>query len=298
MLNYLCLIVKPNSNLLSNNLIDKAKNLIINCGGQVSSNKWLSHNESHETLFYLKELQKLNIEIKNHMPDFVDCIILPKKNRKKKLLIADMDSTIIKEETLDEVANYLGVSKKISKITELAMDGKIDFEEALRERVNLLKGTNIEILKLVLEKHITINDGAEILIKTSKKNHCKTALVTGGFSLFSNEIGKKLGFDYVISNSLELNGNHLTGNLIGKIIDRAEKKKSLEDLAKKNGINRIETLAVGDGANDIDMIKQAGIGVSYYGKTKLQEDADINISNGNLTSILYIQGYEKKDFVE
>ena len=296
MLNYLCLIVKPNSNLLTNNLINLCKKFIVNYDNIILQQNWLEKNECYEILFNTNELEKTKFLLKSKMPEFIDLIFIKNKNRTKKLLIADMDSTIIKEETLDEIARSIGIYDKISNITNLAMQGKIDFAVALKERVKHLKGINLSKLRYILENNITINDGAETLIKTMKKNECKVALVSGGFSFFANEIGKILGFDYVISNKLQINNNVLTGKLIDPIIDEEGKKNALIELSKKNNIDLEKTIAVGDGANDLSMIKKSGYGVGFKAKDRVQKSADANINNGDLTSLLFIQGYQKTNF--
>ncbi len=296
MLNYLCLIVKPNSKLLSLNLINHSKDILDSCDGLIIEEKWLEDNECYEILFKSNNTNKINLLLQSKMPKYIDCVLVPKKNRRKKLLLADMDSTIIKEETLDEIARNIGLHDKISRITDLAMDGKINFVDALNERVWALKGVKSNDLKNILEKKITINEGAKTLIRTITKNQCKSALVTGGFSFFAEPIGKMLGFDYIFSNTLEIINNSLTGKLLPPIIDGDAKKNALIDLAKKNNIEIAETLAVGDGSNDIQMIKKAGIGIGFKAKPGLQKKTRINIRNGDLTSILYIQGYKKSEF--
>lgn len=296
MLIYLCLIVKPNSKLLTYNLIDLCKNFIVSYNNVILEENWLEIYESYEILFKANDLDKTKLLLQSKMPDYIDLIFINKKNRKKKLLIADMDSTIIKEETLDEIARSAGIYDKISNITNLAMQGNTNFVSALKERVSYLKGINLTNLRYVLENKITLNDGAEILVKTMKKNKCKLALVSGGFSFFANEIGEMLGFDYIKSNTLEIKNNNLTGKLIGPIIDQKAKKNILLDLSKKNNFMRDETIAIGDGANDISMIEEAGFGIGFNAKPKVKEKSDANIKNGNLTSILFIQGYKKSEF--
>ncbi|MAR79722.1 MAG: phosphoserine phosphatase SerB [Rhodospirillaceae bacterium] len=297
MLNYLCLIVKPNSKSLTSSIIDHSKDILASCHDSIIEEKWLEINESYEILLKSNNTNELNILLQSKMPKYVDCLLVPKKNRKMKLLVADMDSTIIREETLDEIARSLGIHDKISKITNLAMDGKINFIDSLNERIAALKGVKSTDLKNVLEKKLTINSGAETLIKTMRENQCKTALVTGGFSFFAKPIGDMLGFDYVISNTLEIVDECLTGKLLRPIIDGEAKKNSLIKIAEKNNIGINQTIAVGDGENDIQMIETAGVGVGFKAKSGLQKKTTTNIINGDLTSILYIQGYKKSEFI-
>ena len=258
---------------------------------------------------YELEIQKeeINLELKNSIINFlsqqsIDCnFIKVTKNRKKKLLLADMDSTIIQEESLDELARQIGKEKEVIRITNEAMNGQIDFKKALLARVAILKGEPTEILEK-LKKGISINDGAIELIKTMKHNNSITVLVSGGFTFLTEYLKTLLGFDYTHANSLEISYNNLnkmclTGRVIDPILDREAKACYLDQYVTKNKLNYEDTICVGDGANDIEMIKKAGLGVSYNGKIALEKEADIHFKNTNLLGLLYAQGYSDKQII-
>ena len=258
---------------------------------------------------YELEIQKeeINLELKNSIINFlsqqsIDCnFIKVTKNRKKKLLLADMDSTIIQEESLDELARQIGKEKEVIRITNEAMNGQIDFKQALLARVAILKGEPTEILEK-LKKGISINDGAIELIKTMKHNKSITVLVSGGFTFLTEYLKTLLGFDYTHANSLEISYNNLnkmclTGRVTDPILDRKAKACYLDQYVTKYKLNYEDTICVGDGANDIEMIKKAGLGVSYNGKIALEKEADIHFKNTNLLGLLYAQGYSDKQII-
>ena len=247
-------------------------------------------------------------KLKNIMSDFqsnfeIDCnFIVTAKKRKKKLLIADMDSTIIKEESLDELAKQIGKEKKISFITNEAMNGRIEFNKALIDRVAILKGYSTDILE-TLKKNININDGAKELVKTMNMNGSITVLVSGGFTFLTEYLKELLDFKHTHANTLqiiqkEFQKFEITGKVEGTILDKKAKLKYLNKYIKKYNLNHEDTICVGDGANDIEMIQQAGLGVSYYGKEKLNQVADIHFNNTNLLGLLYAQGYSDNDIIK
>ena len=212
-----------------------------------------------------------------------------------------MDSTIIKEESLDELAKQIGKEKEVIKITNDAMNGKIDFKKALLERVAILKDQPAEILEK-LKKSININDGAIELIKTMKHNNSITVLVSGGFTFLTDYLKKSLGFEHAHANSLEictnnLNKMYLTGKVIDPILDKHAKVWYLDDYVRKNKLDYEETICVGDGANDVEMIKKAGLGVSYNGKKVLEKEANIHFKTTNLLGLLYAQGYSDNQII-
>ena len=212
-----------------------------------------------------------------------------------------MDSTIIQEESLDELARQIGKEKEVIRITNEAMNGQIDFKKALLARVAIFKGEPTEILEK-LKKGISINDGAIELIKTMKHNKSITVLVSGGFTFLTEYLKTLLGFDYTHANSLEISYNNLnkmclTGRVIDPILDREAKACYLDQYVTKNKLNYEDTICVGDGANDIEMIKKAGLGVSYNGKIALEKEADIHFKNTNLLGLLYAQGYSDKQII-
>ena len=237
---------------------------------------------------------------KNHD---LDCnFIKSTSKRKKKLLIADMDSTIIKEESLDELAKQIGKEEEVSFITNEAMNGRIEFKRALIQRVAIFKGRSSSILE-TLKNNININDGARELIKTMNINGSVTVLVSGGFTFLTEYLKEKLEFKYTHANSLqiiqtELQNSELTGKIEGPILDKKAKLEYLNKYIKKYKLDKDDTICVGDGANDIEMIHNAGLGVAYKGKASLNRIADIHFDNTNLLGLLYAQGYTDKDIIK
>lgn len=251
---------------------------------------------------------KYDPKLEKIMSDFqsnygIDCNFIKKtKKRKKKLLVADMDSTIIKEESLDELARQIGKEKEVSFITNEAMNGRIEFKKALEDRVAILKGNSTDILEN-LKKNININDGARELVKTMNTNGSITVLVSGGFTFLTEYLKELLGFKYTHANTLqiiqkEFQKFEITGKVEGPILDKKAKLEYLNKYVKKYNLNYKDTICVGDGANDIEMIKHTGLGVSYYGKSALKKEADIHFNNTNLLGLLYAQGYTDNDIIK
>ena len=251
---------------------------------------------------------KYDPKLKKIMSDFqknfgIDCnFIKTNKKRKKKLLLADMDSTIIKEESLDELARQIGKEKEVSFITNEAMNGRIEFKKALLDRVAILKGNSTNILE-TLKKNININDGARELVKTMNVNGSITVLVSGGFTFLTEYLKELLDFKHTHANKLqivqkELQKFEITGKIEGTILDKKAKLEYLNKYIKKYNLNNNDTICVGDGANDIQMIKNAGIGVSYHGKTPLNRAANIHFNKTSLLGLLYAQGYSDREIIK
>ncbi|MBO6508116.1 MAG: phosphoserine phosphatase SerB, partial [Roseibium sp.] len=211
--------------------------------------------------------------------------------------IADMDSTMIRQECIDELAAELGLKDKISDITERAMRGEIEFEPALRERVALLSGLPVSSVETVLSSRITLMPGGRTLIQTMKANGAYCALVSGGFTHFTQAIANMIGFDENQANTLLEDNGKLSGKVAEPILGRDAKRARLEFLVAEKGLEFEETLAVGDGANDLAMIERAGAGVAYRAKPAVAEVADFRVDHGDLTALLYLQGYAERDFV-
>lgn len=226
-----------------------------------------------------------------------DINILPADNRRKQLLIADMDSTIIQQECIDELADYAGKRAEISDITERAMHGELDFEAALKERVSMLKGLPETALTEAFEKRITLTPGARTLVQTMNRDGAVTALVSGGFSFFTSRVGKAAGFQHMQANTLTVENGLLTGTVAKPILGRAAKQDALLRIAGENGIALEETIAVGDGANDLSMLGRAGLGVAFHAKPAVAEAAHARIDHGDLTALLYLQGIKKSQFI-
>ncbi|AXS41300.1 phosphoserine phosphatase SerB [Breoghania sp. L-A4] len=227
----------------------------------------------------------------------VDLYVQPEAGRRKRLLIADMDSTMIGQECIDELAAELGLKERIAAITERAMRGEIEFEPALRERVGLLKGLDIGVVDRVIASRITLTPGGRTLVRTMQSNGGYCALVSGGFTVFTGPIGARIGFDEHRANTLLTEDGMLSGTVGEPILGREAKRQRLHDLVRERGIAIAETLAVGDGANDLAMIGDAGLGVAYHAKPAVAAKADARIDHGDLTALLYLQGYGAGDFV-
>lgn len=217
--------------------------------------------------------------------------------RRKKLLVADMDSTIIQQECIDEMADVLGIKDKVAAITERAMRGELKFEAALLQRLGLLIGLKEAELGRVFEERITLMAGARTLIATMKSDGARTALVSGGFTFFTGRVAKLVGFDEHHSNTLALADGKLTGKVVGPILGREAKLATLQRLSNALRLPAEASLAVGDGANDLAMVKAAGLGVAFRAKPIVAAEASASITHGDLTALLYLQGYKRSEFV-
>lgn len=227
----------------------------------------------------------------------VDLVIQDADTRRKKFLIADMDSTMIGQECIDELADVVGLKDRVATITARAMNGEIAFEPALRERVALLKGLPLSVVDDVIAKRITLTSGGPELVATMKAKGFYTALVSGGFTVFTNPIAARLGFDENRANILLAEDGILTGEVAEPILGKQAKVDAVVDICAKLGIASDDVIAVGDGANDLGMIKLAGTGVALHAKPAVAAEARVRIDHGDLTALLYLQGYRKSDFV-
>lgn len=227
----------------------------------------------------------------------VDANIVPTEGRRKLLLIADMDSTMIEQECIDELAAALNLKPQVAEITDRAMRGELDFAEALDTRVALLKGLERSVIEEIRREAITLTPGGRALVHTMKAYGAYTSLVSGGFTFFADYFARRIGFDEAIANVLEFDGDRLTGTVSKPIVDKNTKKTRLLTLAAERGLDLSQTLAVGDGANDLDMITIAGFGVALHAKPAVSAAAGYRIDHGDLTALLYLQGYEEDDFV-
>ncbi len=225
----------------------------------------------------------------------IDAVVTRAESRRKRLLIADMDSTIVASETLDELATFAGVGEKVAAITRRAMAGEIDFKGALRERVALLQGLPIEALERTWAA-TRMTPGADALVATMHANGAVTALVSGGFSFFTGRVAEALGFDLHRSNTLLDDGTALLGRVGEPILDRDAKLAMMRELAATHGLAADECLAVGDGANDLDMIRAAGLGVAFHAKPIVAEAAAARVDHADLRALLFMQGYKASEF--
>lgn len=228
----------------------------------------------------------------------IDAIFQPQDdNRRKKLLISDMDSTIIQQECIDELADEMGIKPKVAEITERAMHGELDFKMALRERVELLKGLEIAALQRVYDNRITFMPGAKELVATMHKHGAYCMLVSGGFTYFTSKVRDALGFDTDSANILEVAEGKLSGSVVEPILDKEAKLFSLKEAAFSHDTRLAQCLALGDGANDLPMLLAAGLGIAYHAKPAVRAAARACINHADLRAALYAQGYRKDEFV-
>ena len=227
----------------------------------------------------------------------VDAAVQVAESRRKKILIADMDSTMIGQECIDELAAEVGLKDKVSDITARAMNGEIAFEPALRERVALLKGLPVEVIAQVIDSRITLTPGGRELVATMRANGHYTALVSGGFTSFTSVVAAMIGFDENRANILESENGVLSGAVREPILGKQAKVDALEEIAARLDLDPSDAIAVGDGANDLGMLSRAGSGVALHAKPSVAAQADIRIDHGDLTALLYLQGYRRTDFV-
>jgi phosphoserine phosphatase len=229
------------------------------------------------------------------IPD-IDIVVQPAARRRKKLFLADMDSTMIGQECIDELAAFAGLKEHVAAITERAMRGEIEFEPALRERVALLKGLPVSVVDDVIAKHITLTPGGRTAIATMRAHGAYTCLVSGGFTLFTDRIAAMIGFDETRANTLELEDGKLAGLVREPIFGRDSKRATLLELRERFALSASDTMATGDGANDLAMIEESGLGVAYHAKPKVAAAAPARVEHGDLTALLYIQGYHRDEF--
>lgn len=227
----------------------------------------------------------------------VDVAIQDSGTRRKKILIADMDSTMIDQECIDELADEVGVKAHVAEITARSMNGEIAFEPALRERVALLRDLDIGVVDRIVENRLTLASGGRTLVATMRANGAWTALVSGGFDLFTARISAMLGFDENRANRLIEHNGRLTGEVAEPILGRAAKAEALHDISARLKLTPADAIAVGDGANDLDMIRLSGTGVALHAKPSVAAEAKIRIDHGDLTALLYLQGYRQEQFV-
>jgi phosphoserine phosphatase len=226
----------------------------------------------------------------------VDLVVQPATGRRKRLLIADMDSTMIRQECIDELADEAGVGAYVAGITARAMNGELDFESALRERVGLLKGLPVAVIDRVIRDRITLMPGGRALVATMRARGGHAALVSGGFTAFTARIAEVLGFDENRANTLHVDGDVLAGTVAEPILGKQAKLDALLDITARLGITPEDAIAVGDGANDLAMLNRAGAGVALHAKPSVQAQCDIRINHGDLTALLFLQGYSREEF--
>jgi len=227
----------------------------------------------------------------------IDIVVQRAIARRKKLFLADMDSTMIAQECIDELADFVGLKAHVAAITERAMRGEIEFEPALRERVALLKGLPVDVVDKVIQERITLTPGGRELVATMRAHGAWTCLISGGFTLFTQAIAAKIGFQENRGNQLIVRDGKLTGEVTEPILGRAAKLDTLIELREAADLDNIDTLVVGDGANDLGMIQEAGLGIAFHAKPAVATAAAARIDYGDLTALLYAQGFKREEFV-
>lgn len=230
--------------------------------------------------------------------DRTDIVVQPAAGRRKRLIVADMDSTMITVECIDELADYAGIKAQIAEVTEAAMRGELDFADALDARVALLKGLGADAIDRCLAERVRLMPGARTLVRTMKAGGATAILVSGGFTRFAQPVGEQIGFDRVIANELLIEGDALTGAVAKPIVDSATKETTLLGAMAEFGLDAGATLAVGDGANDLAMIRKAGLGVAYHAKPIVAAAAGARIDHNDLTALLHAQGIPRSEWVD
>jgi phosphoserine phosphatase len=260
--------------------------------------RWIDHGDAADiSLPDPGDWRALRDRLEAALPG-VDIIVQPADGREKKLLVADMDSTMVGQECIDELADFAGKKEEISAVTERAMQGEIDFAEALHQRVASLNGLGVGCIDRCRLERITHNAGAKTLVRTMRSRGAQALLVTGGFHDFADPLASELGFNELRANYLESIHGHLTGRVAGEIVDASAKAQALIDMREQLGLPSNAVLAVGDGANDAPMIEQAGLGISYHGKPKLEAVAMARIRHNDLTALLWAQGIPKAEWTD
>jgi phosphoserine phosphatase len=287
----LILIARPGSRALDAGVLDILRRFA------PGTPRWLAEAEALE-LPLASEVAGTEDALRHDLAGLpVDVAIVPGLNRRKRLLLADMDSTIIEQEVVDELAAVAGVGTAVSAITERTMRGELEFEPALVERVALLKGLPAAAIDAIIRDRITVAPGGRTLVATMKAHGAFTAIVSGGFTAFTGHVAETVGFESHEANNLIIENGRLNGRVGKPILGKAAKVEALHRLAARLSIATEDVIAVGDGANDIAMLQAAGLGVAFQGKPAVRAAADVRIDHADLTALLYLQGYRRNEFV-
>lgn len=280
---------------LDESIVSHVEMTLRGAGAEVAPPDWLSYGAAVDLAFgSISTADAVDLAVETIEDAPIDAVAQPADGRRKRLLVADMESTIIENEMLDELADEVGLRAHIAAITARAMNGELDFEGALRERVGLLRGLEESALDRTRAK-IRIMPGARALVATMRQAGAYCALVSGGFSYYTGFVRSTVGFDMDQANRLEIQDGKLTGTVAEPILGRDAKRKRLLALAETHGIPLAATLAVGDGANDLDMLAAAGLGVAYHAKPVVARSASARIDHADLTALLYLQGYREDE---
>ena len=284
------LLTNPATPRLEGALVDSLRNA---WGG--GDAQWLSPDVAAE--FPLESIPANRWDVwESLQSEGVDLIVQRSENRRKRMLLADMDSTMIQQECIDELADEAGVGDRVKDITARAMNGELDFEGALTERVGLLTGLPEAVIARVLQSRITHMPGGKTLLATMKAHGAHAALVSGGFTAFTAQVAADLGFDQNRANTLLIENGRLTGQVAHPILGREAKVQALHEITAELGLTPADVIAVGDGANDLGMLGLAGTGVALHAKPSVQAECEVRVNHGDLTALLYLQGYADSDF--
>jgi len=287
---HVTLIGAPNQERLDMSVLDSLRHA---WGG--GDAVWLSHAEAAE--FPIESVPGNQWQVWQDFQNMgIDMVVQPSTERRKKMLLADMDSTMIQQECIDELADEVGVGDRVKKITARAMNGELDFEAALDERVALLADQPANIIDKVLKERIKFMPGGRTLLATMKADGAYAALVSGGFTAFTQKVAENLGFDEHHANTLLVDGNKLCGTVARPILGKEAKVEQLEKITTKLGIGENDVIAVGDGANDLGMLSRAGTGVALHAKPAVQAECNVRVNHGDLTALLFLQGYSRDEF--
>ncbi|MGD9810187.1 MAG: phosphoserine phosphatase SerB [Sphingobium sp.] len=271
--------------------IDEAVDRVRAAGGDISDRVILEPGKAAD-IFFAGDAKAVRSALQA-MTGGVDVIVQPAATREKRLLVADMDSTMITVECIDELADYAGIKPQIAEVTERAMRGELDFAEALKARVALLAGLDEAMIERCREERVRIMPGAKALVRTMVARGAHTVLVSGGFTRFAEPVGAEIGFRKVVANILDIADGALAGTVQSPIVDSARKQQELEQALAALAIDPALSVAIGDGANDIPMIEVSGLGVAYHAKEKTRAAADAEIRHGDLSALLYAQGIKR-----
>jgi phosphoserine phosphatase len=279
---------------LDDRLIDRALGLLREVDSKAAFGNWIDEGDAAD-LKFSGDLASARWAL-GGLED-ADVIVQEEEPRFRKLLVADMDSTMIGQECIDELADFVGLKREVAEITERAMQGKLDFKAALRERVALLSGLEEDAIARCLTERVVPNPGAATLVRTMRVGGAQTLLISGGFLSFAEPVGKMIGFDRVKANRLLFDGTQLNGKVSDPIVDAETKRASLIETREQLGLRRDQVMAIGDGANDKLMVQEAGLGVAYRAKPALAEVADARLDHHGLDALLWVQGIRKKEWV-
>ena len=274
--------------------IAAAEDALAYSGCSPSERRWLEHGEACDIAF-IGSVDRARESLESFHA--FDIFVQPVANREKRLLIADMDSTMITVECIDELADYAGIKPEIAAITEAAMRGELDFEGALDARVALLKDLDEGVIERCLAERVRIMPGAKALVRTMRARGATAILVSGGFTRFAEPVAREIGFDRAVANVLEIADGRLTGTVTKPIVGSEAKERALVEAIAAQGLAPEETLAVGDGANDLQMIRRAGLGVAYHAKPIVAAAAAARIDNNDLSALLYAQGIPRREWI-